>query len=300
MVCVQGRSVVVRCPAKLNLFLEVVGRRDDGYHDIDTVMQAIDLADVLEIAPRADGELVLVCSDPGLPTDERNLVVRAAVALREATGHGGGATMRLTKRVPSEAGLGGGSSDAAGALVGLSMAWGLGLGAEELRPVAAGVGSDVAFFLTGGTARCTGRGEVVEPLEVGAVFHYVLVCPQVRVSTGAAYEEVRFPLTPRRNDINMMVRSVVEGHVGGVGGALFNRLEGPAFSLHPELSAAKGELARSGPFAGVGMTGSGSALFGLCQAGQWELAGRRAAELRLGDTRRVQSVGHGVTAQWVP
>ncbi len=184
----HATPIIIRCPAKLNLFLEVLGKRADGFHDLDTVMQAIGLCDELRITPGEEGEgLSLACSDASLPTDSRNLVLRAALALRERTGCRRGARLSLTKRIPMQAGLGGGSSDAAGALVGLNAAWGLGLSREELRQVAATVGSDVAFFLYGGTARCTGRGEVVEPVPAPAVFHYVLVCPNVGVSTADAY-----------------------------------------------------------------------------------------------------------------
>ena len=299
MVSEQGR-VVVTCPAKLNLFLEVVGRREDGYHEIDTVMQAVDLCDELVIEPRADGLVVLECDDPELPTDEGNLVVRAALALREATGCRAGASVRLTKRVPAQAGLGGGSSDAAGALVGLNTLWGLGLGVEELVPVAAAVGSDVAFFLWGGTARCRGRGEVVEALGVGGVFRYVLVCPGVGVPTGAAYGKLRFPLTPVGADISMTVQSVANSDAGGVARALFNRLEGPACALRPELLAVRERLMECGLFSGVCMTGSGSALFGVCEPKVWARAGRCVGTMGLGAVWCVSSVGHGATARWVP
>ena len=289
----EAASILVRCPAKLNLFLEVVRRREDGYHEIDTVMQAISLFDDLEIQASDDGELHLACSDPTLPSDAGNLVMRAALALREATGCALGASMRLTKRIPSEAGLAGGSSDAAGALVGLNEAWGTALGAEELAELAAAVGSDVAFFLTGGAARCTGRGEQVEALGTTPTTHYVLVCPQVKVSTARAYGKLRFPLTPVDQVATMTVRSLVDGDIEGLGSSLFNRLEEPAFALYPELREAKRRLEATGLFAGVAMSGSGSALFGLCRPEEHEAALAGAAELDLGETRAVESVGHG-------
>ncbi len=290
----DDKALDVRCPAKLNLFLEVVRRRADGYHEIDTVMQAISLFDELEIAPRDDGELRLACSDPALPTDEGNLVVRAALALRERTGCALGATLRLTKRIPSEAGLAGGSSDAAGALVGLNEAWGTALGTEELAELAAAVGSDVAFFLTGGAARCTGRGEQVEPLGTTPRTHYVLVCPQVKVSTALAYGKLRFPLTPVDQVATMTVRSLVDGDIEGLGSSLFNRLEEPALALYPELLEAKRRLEATGLFAGVAMSGSGSALFGLCRPEGRQAAFAGAAELGLGETLAVEGVAHGV------
>jgi len=287
----------VRCPAKLNLFLEVIRRRPDGYHDIDTVMQAIDLYDDLHVSPRAEPALALECSDPALPCDERNLALRAAKALREHTGHRGGAHLRLTKRIPSQAGLGGGSSDAAGALVGLNRAWGLGLSVEELRGVAAQVGSDVAFFLYGGTARCTGRGERVEPVAGPPEQRYVLVCPQVAVSTAEAYKRVRLPLTSAGASASMLIQNLVDGDVEGLGQSLYNRLEDSAFTIDPMLAEVKSRLLASGLFAGVGMTGSGAALFGLCRCEEWVRAYERVAALGLGQTYCVRSITQGAEAR---
>jgi 4-diphosphocytidyl-2-C-methyl-D-erythritol kinase len=284
--------LLVRCPAKVNLFLEVVRRREDGYHDIDTVMQAVDLWDELRLAPGP--ELRLECSDPALPTDERNLVVRAALALRKATGCRAGAHLRLAKHIPERAGLGGGSSDAAGTLAGLNRLWGLDLPAEELRQVAAGVGSDVAFFLTGGTARCTGRGERVEPVPTTWRPCLVLVCPDVGVSTPEAYARLSFPLTPVGADATMLSHRAVSGDAAGVAQALFNRLESPAFDMYPELRDARDRLEATGLFAGVSMSGSGSALFGLCEPNVWDRAAESAAALQLGTCYRVQGLSRGV------
>ena len=287
-------ELIVRCPAKLNLFLEVVRRRPDGYHDLDTVMQAIDLYDDLHIEPRPGPALTLECSDPSLPTDGRNLVIRAAQALRERAGCRGGAHLRLVKRIPSEAGLGGGSSDAAGAIAGLARAWRLGLSSAELADVAAAVGSDVAFFLTGGAAHCTGRGERVEPLAVRAGFHAVLLCPPVGVSTAAAYRELRFPLTAIEINSTMMRRALGEGSLDALGRCLFNRLEAPAFRLEPSLAEVKAQLAASPLLAGALMTGSGSAIFGLCRPDDATRARESAATLRAGPVCVVRSIDHGV------
>ena len=290
-------TITVRCPAKLNLFLEVVGKRADGYHDLDTVMQAIDLCDELHVTPCEDAEeLSLACSDPELPTDSGNLVLRAALALREHTGCRKGARFELTKRIPMQAGLGGGSSDAAGALVGLNAAWGLGLATEELRHVAATVGSDVAFFLYGGTARCTGRGEVVEPAPAPAVFHYVLVCPGVGVSTAEAYARLASLTYPRPRASIVVLAAIADGSFEGTGKGLFNRLEDAALTVRPELREVKQRLAETGLFAGVAMTGSGSGFFGLCHPSDWERAHDTAARLALGRAFAVRSLPHGVAA----
>ncbi|MFP4058503.1 MAG: 4-(cytidine 5'-diphospho)-2-C-methyl-D-erythritol kinase [Candidatus Brocadiia bacterium] len=289
-----GCPVTVRCPAKLNLFLEVLGRRPDGYHDIDTVMQAIDLYDELHIAPRAGPALRLECDCAGLPSDERNLALRAAMALKEETGYPGGARLRLTKRIPVGAGLGGGSSDAAGALVGLDRAWGLGLRDEGLRQLAARVGSDVAFFLRGGTARCTGRGEAVEPAAARLRARYALVCPPLSVSTAEVYKKLRFPLTPTGARASMLVQCLAQGDVEGLGATLYNRLEEPAFHLYPGLREGKSRLEATGLFAGVLMTGSGAALFGLRRPRSPDRLPRSLASLGLGTWYAVRGIGHGV------
>ena len=164
----------VRAFAKINLTLEVLGRRDDGYHQIVTILQTVDLWDTLwlELAPR----LELGCSLPELEGPE-NLVWKAASRLREMIGHRHGARMVLEKQIPAAMGLGGGSSDAAAALMGLDRLWGLGLGRDKLLSIAADLGSDVPFFMHGGTALAEGRGEVITPLPVVSRRWVLLLCP---------------------------------------------------------------------------------------------------------------------------
>jgi len=292
--------VLARCPAKLNLFLEVVRRRPDGYHDLDTVMQAIGLFDDLVITPHDSPSLSLECSEPSLPTDERNLVLRAATALRQHTGHRGGAHFVLTKRIPQQAGLGGGSSDAAGTLVGLNLAWGLGLARAELAEVAAAVGSDVPFFLHGGTARCTGRGESVQPIATPLALHYVVVCPPAGVPTADAYHRLRWPLTSPPRRASILVNSLARGRFAEVAGGVYNRLEEAAFGLQPELRKLKARLARIPLFAAVCMTGSGSAFFGLCSEHDWECGCQAVAALGVGRVFAARSLDVGATAAPAP
>ena len=162
--------------AKINLTLEVLGRRDDGFHDIATVLQTVSLADELTFEP---DEALLVEGDmQGIPKEE-NLVLRAAEALRGAYGASGGAKITLTKRIPIAAGLGGGSADAGAALAGLSRLWGLAPSRDDLLPLAAGLGSDVPFFLYGGTALAEGRGEIVTPLPAMDEAWFVLATPPI-------------------------------------------------------------------------------------------------------------------------
>ena len=182
-----GGALTVRAPAKVNLFLEVLGRRPDGYHAVETLMLGVSLFDGLEFRDDPAGAVRLACTDPALGTGPDNLVVRAADLLRQRTGHPGGAAVRLVKRIPWAAGLAGGSSDAAATLAGLNRLWRLGLTREALAELASELGSDVAFFLSPPAAWCTGRGEIVSPLRPGKRLHLVVVSPATGLSTPEVY-----------------------------------------------------------------------------------------------------------------
>ncbi len=184
----------VWAPAKINLHLEVLGLRPDGFHELAMVMQSIDLLDGLELAPSADARIWLSCDRPGLRTDDSNLIVRAAELLRCRCGLPElGARIHLRKRIPVGAGLAGGSSDGAAALVGLNALWGLGFSPVELAGMAAELGSDMPFCLAGGTQLCFGRGERLEPLAAPAMGLAVLLLkhPAASVSTPWAYGRCR-------------------------------------------------------------------------------------------------------------
>ena len=186
--------VCISAPAKINLHLEVLGLRDDGFHELAMVMQSIDLADELECENTADGMLSLSCDQSGLSCGDDNLIMRAARLLRERSGFKElGARMHLHKRIPIGAGLAGGSSDGAAALVGLNTLWGLGLGASQLERFAADLGSDMPFCIAGGTQLCFGRGERLEVLpEVTVPMGVLLVKdPSISVSTPWAYAECK-------------------------------------------------------------------------------------------------------------
>src|SRR5438132_11639998 len=157
-------ALALQAPAKVNLFLEVLGKRPDGYHDLETLMVAVDVTDTLEFWPDESGALTLTCDAPGLTTGPDNLVLRAADRLKRHANYPGGAAIHLAKSIPMQAGLAGGSSDAATSLKGLNRLWNLGLPDAELARLAAEIGSDVAFFFAPGAAWCTGRGEKVEPM----------------------------------------------------------------------------------------------------------------------------------------
>src|SRR3954453_3345618 len=190
-------GVEVLAPAKLNLFLEVLARRPDGYHGIESLMVTVNLYDTLTVSELDSESTALECDDPSLPTGSENLVVKAAERLKAATGCPRGARITLRKVIPAQAGLAGGSSDAAATLVALDRVWNLETPAPALSSVAAEIGSDVAFFLHGPSAICRGRGEQVEAMERGRPLHFVLVVPELGLSTADVYRNVQPPDRPR-------------------------------------------------------------------------------------------------------
>ena len=271
-------GVEVLAPAKLNLFLEVTGKRPDGYHGVETLMVAVDLHDTLTFADEPSGRITLRCDDPTLPTGPDNLVVRAAERLKAATGSTRGASIGLHKVIPAQAGLAGGSSDAAATLVALDRLWGLGLPSDRLDALAGEVGSDVAFFRHAPAAVGRGRGELVEPVALPGPLHFVLVCPPVGVSTAEAYRRLVPPARPR--PIAPALTALAAGDPEALGRTLFNRLQPVAESIEPALGRVREALERLGPsLDGSLMSGSGSAYFGLCR----DLDAARAAARTLED-----------------
>ena len=225
----------LRAPAKLNLYLRVLGRRPDGFHEIETVFERIDLADELTFEP-ADG-LALACTDPALSCGEDNLVIKAARLLQRATGTSLGARIHLSKYIPVSAGLGGGSSDAASALIGLNRLWELGLPRERLTPLAAELGSDVPFFLAGTAfAIGRGRGEMCEPLPDAAPLAHILVVPPERLSTRDVYAGSQFDLTATGPSITMITHALRNGSaMAGLAHGLRNDLEPEAIRRCPVI-----------------------------------------------------------------
>jgi 4-diphosphocytidyl-2-C-methyl-D-erythritol kinase len=258
----RADAVVVWAPAKVNLYLEVLAKRADGYHEIATLMVAVRLYDTLAFKEDGSGTITLGCDQPDLSTGPDNLVVRAARLLQQRTGCSRGASVQLVKRIPMAAGLAGGSADAAATLLGLNQLWGLGLTPPELTSLAAENGSDVAFFFALPAAWCTGRGEQVAPLKLGKPLWLVLVCPPFGLSTAEVYRNVAVPDQPQTG--TEILRAVVDGDPEEIGRHLHNRLQPVAERLCPALAAVRDRLASLGP-AGVAMSGSGTSWFALCR-----------------------------------
>ncbi|TYO96984.1 4-(cytidine 5'-diphospho)-2-C-methyl-D-erythritol kinase [Desulfallas thermosapovorans] len=246
--------------AKINLVLDVLGTRPDGYHELATVMQTLELHDSVEI--KEAREIELVVEGAVLPTGPCNLAFRAADVLRRRVGYTGGARIKLVKRIPLAAGLAGGSADAAAVLRGLNNFWGLGMQSGELEEIGAAVGSDVPFCLRGGTALVRGRGERVEPLPGLPPLGVVLAKPPFGVSTALVYNRYDDTKDPLHPDVQGMLQAVRSGDVNGVVTRLGNSLEAVTLAMHPEIGEIKSVLAAAGAL-GVLMSGSGPTVFGL-------------------------------------
>jgi 4-diphosphocytidyl-2-C-methyl-D-erythritol kinase len=273
-------------PAKLNLFLEVLGKRADGFHEIETLMVPVGWYDTLTFTPNPVGRISLACQRTlpagsrsheaeELPSGDDNLVLRAVHLLRERCGTKLGADLRLFKRIPLAAGLAGGSSDAAAALAVANVGWNLDWPRKALSTLAAELGSDVPFFLAGGPAVCRGRGEQIEPVTGVGGLHFVVVRPPEGLATPAVYRACRPATEPRR--VGPLLAALGSGDLGQAGRLLYNGLQPAAEGLSRWIGRLKDEFARLGCL-GHQMSGSGTSYFALCQHARQ--AQRIAARLR--------------------
>lgn len=255
------QQLIVTCPAKINLALRVLGQRDDGYHEIDSVMHSISLADRLFLRLLPQG-LKVESDHPAVPAGEDNLVYKAASLLQQSYSPRWGAVVRLEKRIPVAAGLAGGSSDAAGVIRGLNQLWQLGLTQVEMLEVAQRVGSDVPFCLVGGAARVQGRGERVHPIESIGGWWVVLVRPQVEVSTAAVYRAWNPRQGGNPDTFPALLASLRTGRPEEIGRHLVNDLEPITAAYYPVVYEIKERLLSLGALGAV-MSGSGPTVLAL-------------------------------------
>jgi 4-diphosphocytidyl-2-C-methyl-D-erythritol kinase len=284
----------VLAPAKVNLSLCLQGRRDDGYHELETVMLALRFYDELQLEPADDGRIEFeVVGAEDIPTNESNLAIRALKALQVATGCSRGAKVQLTKRIPSQAGLGGGSSDAAAALVAGNRLWDLRLSHAQLSTIAATLGSDIPFFLPtprfgARAAVCTGRGERVAPFSSGRSLPIVVVKPAVGLATSAVYANYSaascVQSSPDRAKSAEITEVLCRGLLNSLGALMRNDLQAPALALCPELAAVKAGFDRL-PVVAHQLSGSGSAYFAVCRSmRQAQQVAKLARERRWGES----------------
>jgi 4-diphosphocytidyl-2-C-methyl-D-erythritol kinase len=251
-----------KAPAKINLFLRVLRKRADGYHDIVSLMQKITLYDELIFFPRPKG-IVLNCPGSDLPTSEDNLVFRAAQSIFAYANYPSGVEIKLTKKIPLTAGLGGGSSDAATTLIALNKMCSLNLKKNELMKLGAKIGADVPFFVFGNNALASGIGDKLKALQNLPKINLVLIKPQFEISTKMVYENLNLRLTRGKN--NYSIPRFLK--MGDIIRELHNDLESVSLEMHPELADLKKMLLRHGAL-GALMSGSGPTVFGIFRDGK--------------------------------
>jgi 4-diphosphocytidyl-2-C-methyl-D-erythritol kinase len=258
-------SFVARARAKVNLGLNVIRRRPDGYHEIETILQSVDLFDALEITFDQSGRIEITCTDPDIPTGETNICHQAVLAMRDFLGAGLGARIHIDKQIPHSAGLGGGSADAGAVLLAAKAASDRGIDDDALRAVAAGLGSDVPFMLRGGTMLGRGRGELLTPLNDLTGGYFAIVKPPVDISTKAVYDGINLSLTKHSYRINLKAVNTLLARFPGVALTFRNALEDVVCPSHPVIANVLAELSELKPrFAS--MSGSGSALFAIFES----------------------------------
>ncbi|HHY36780.1 MAG TPA: 4-(cytidine 5'-diphospho)-2-C-methyl-D-erythritol kinase [Firmicutes bacterium] len=256
-------KLVLPAYAKINLALDVLGRRPDGYHEVEMVMQTIALHDRVVLTRRGKGELLFHCSDPGLPREE-NLAYRAALLLQQECGVGEGAAIFLEKRIPVAAGLAGGSTDAAAVLRGLNRLWALGLSEAELQLLGKRLGADVPYCIQGGTCLARGIGEILTPLPPLPPTWLVLAKPPGGLATGEVYRQLDLTRLQYRPRLQALIAALAAGSLAGVAASMGNVLQGVSEGLVPEIAPLRQALVDLGALGSL-MTGSGPTVFGLVE-----------------------------------
>ncbi|MDZ5713785.1 4-(cytidine 5'-diphospho)-2-C-methyl-D-erythritol kinase [Jeotgalibacillus haloalkalitolerans] len=255
--------MMVKAPAKINLSLDVLHKRPDGFHEVEMVMTTVDLADRIELDETKGTRIRIISHDRFVPSDHRNLAYKAAEKLQRKYNVKKGVDITIHKQIPVAAGLAGGSSDAAAALKGLNELWALGLSNDELAEIGSEIGSDVAFCIYGGTALATGRGEKIQELPTPPKCWVILAKPSIGVSTADIYQNLKLEKVDHPNTAKM-VQAIEEGDYQGVCDHLGNALESVTLQLYPEVKHIKEQMQRFGADA-VLMSGSGPTVFGLVQ-----------------------------------
>ncbi|MGM9987011.1 MAG: 4-(cytidine 5'-diphospho)-2-C-methyl-D-erythritol kinase [Bacillaceae bacterium] len=254
-------KLMVKAPAKINLSLDVLGKRDDGYHEVKMIMTTIDLADRLELTLLEEDEIRITSQNRYVPDDQRNLAYKAAELLKKRFNIKKGVEIEIEKNIPVAAGLAGGSSDAAAALRGLNKLWELNLSLDQLAKLGAEIGSDVSFCVYGGTAIATGRGEIIEHISAPPPCWVILAKPVIGVSTADVYGNLNVKEVTHPN-VEKMVQAIEEGDYVEICNRVGNVLESVTLKMYPEVAMIKEQIKRFGADAAL-MSGSGPTVFGL-------------------------------------
>jgi 4-diphosphocytidyl-2-C-methyl-D-erythritol kinase len=262
-------KLTLKSYAKLNLYLKVLNKRKDNYHSIQTIFERISLFDTIAFKPRRDNKIKIACDSPQVPRGSANLAFRSAKLLQDSLNIKKGVDIKIEKRIPVAAGLGGGSSNAATVLTGLNKLWGLGLSCRRLVQLGSKIGSDVPFFIYNCRfARGSGRGDEVTPLKAlkASKLWHVLAVPRIRVSTPLIYKrrdkDKKATLTKPVYGVKILTSALLENDLPLISRALFNGLEAVTAKLYPEVNRLKGELLLLGAKS-ILMSGSGPAVFAI-------------------------------------
>lgn len=255
-------KLTLRGNAKINLTLDVLHKRVDGFHEVEMIMQAIELADILSFEEKSGDDISIMANIPHLPCDHRNLAYQAASLLKDVCQVKKGVHIFLEKNIPMSAGLAGGSTDAAGVLLGLNDLWNLGLSLGELETLGAKLGSDVPFCLRGGTMLATGRGEILTPLADLPPCYVVLAKPRIGVSTAWVYGKYRNHAELGHPDTQGVQLALQKGDLLGVSKRLSNVLESVTITEYPQIAKLKACMIEYGAMASL-MSGSGPTVFGM-------------------------------------
>ncbi len=251
----------IEAHAKVNLGLDVKYRRDDGYHEVDMIFYEISVADIIDIEKRDEPGIVLTCSDPSLE-NENNLAYRAAALMFDCFGERNGAAIHIEKHIPMQAGLGGGSSDAASVLKGMNELFGFGASPEKLRELGLKLGADVPFFIEGGCARAGGIGEKLRQIKGVPKLNILIIKPEESISTAYAYGNLKPGENAYHPDIDALENALVSGDIRKAASLMGNSLESAVADRYPIVEELKNELMERGALGSL-MTGSGSAVFGI-------------------------------------
>ncbi|MTJ51808.1 4-(cytidine 5'-diphospho)-2-C-methyl-D-erythritol kinase [Anabaena sp. UHCC 0253] len=278
------RSYSLIAPAKINLYLEIIGTRPDGYHELAMILQSIDLSDQIDIHPASTGNIRVYCNHPQVPTDKTNLVYKAAELMAKefpkAYSNFGGVDITVKKNIPVSAGLAGGSTNAAAVLMGMDLLWDLGLTQLELEELGASLGSDVPFCIAGGTAIATGRGEQLAPLQSLDNLHIVLAkYRSLEVSTPWAYKTYRqqfginyiqdtegFAARTKAFHSEEMVKAILNQNTEKIAQELHNDLEKVVLPAYPQVLQLRELFARQTGVLGTMMSGSGPSVFAIVES----------------------------------
>jgi len=247
--------------AKINLSIDVVGEREDGYHEVRMIMQSIGLYDVINLNKRNSG-IKLYCKDPYVPCDDRNIVYKALDLIRKKYDVPYGMEIDIDKKIPVAAGLAGGSTNGASAIIGANEIWNLNMSYDDMLSVAKQVGADVSFCIKGGTALAEGIGEKITELPSLGNTYIVLASPNISVSTKEVYNNLKMDEIVARPDIDRMVKAINEGNIKYIGGNMINVLETVTIRKYPIIQEIKRIMVEFGALGSI-MSGSGPSVFGL-------------------------------------